>query len=81
MLRSTKDVKVWKTLLFGLLVADFGHLYSVHELGQHKYWQIWDWNAMDAGNIGFVYLGAFMRICFLLGIGVQTLDQASKRLN
>lgn len=73
-LRSTKDVNVWRTLLFGLLVADFGHLYSVYELGLHKYWQIWGWNAMDAGNIGFVYLGACTRICFLFGFGVETTD-------
>ena len=46
-LRSTNDVRVWKTLLFGLLVADFGHLYSVYGLGVHKYCQVWGWNAMD----------------------------------
>ena len=71
-LRCTNDARVWRTLLFGLLIADFGHLYSVRDLGLHKYWQVWGWNAMDAGNIGFVYLGALMRIAFLSGLGVST---------
>lgn len=72
-LRSTKDLTVWKTVLFGLLVADFGHLWSVKMLGWEVYWRFESWNAIDWGNIGFVYLGALMRSCFMLGIGVKTL--------
>ena len=79
-LRSTSDVRVWKTLLFGLLIADFGHLFSVYELGLHKYWQVWVWNAMDMGNIGFVYLGALMRVCFLSGVGLTTSKSLSRRI-
>ena len=58
MLRSTSDLKVWKTVLFGLLLADIGHLYSVRSLGLGIYYRAWSWNAMHWGNIGFVYLGA-----------------------
>lgn len=36
-LRCTSDLKVWRTLLFGLLIADLGHLYSVRELGGDVY--------------------------------------------
>jgi hypothetical protein len=32
-LRSTSDLRVWKAVLFCLLVADFGHLYTVRVLG------------------------------------------------
>ncbi|KAK8125371.1 uncharacterized protein PG998_001130 [Apiospora kogelbergensis] len=32
-LRSTSDLFVWKTVLFVLLLADLGHLYSVAALG------------------------------------------------
>ncbi len=70
-LRSTKDLRVWKALLFGLLVADFGHLWSVKVLGWDLYWSVGDWNAIDWGNVGFVYVGALMRSCFLLGVGVK----------
>jgi len=71
-LRSTSDLRVWRTVLFGLLLADFGHLYSVSGLGKEVYWSFWRWNAMDWGNIGFVYAGATMRMLFLAGVGLGT---------
>jgi len=70
-LRSTSDLRVWRTLLFCLLLADFGHLYSIHTLGARIYWDFPRWNAIDWGNVGFVYWGAAMRLSFLLGYGVQ----------
>lgn len=69
-LRATSDIRVWQTLLLGLLIADFGHLYSVHSVGLEVYWRLWEWNAIDWGNLGFVYVGASMRIAFLLGLGL-----------
>lgn len=45
-LRSTNDLAVWRAFLFGLLVADFGHLFSVHQVGVEVYWEFWKWNAM-----------------------------------
>jgi len=71
-LRSTSDLRVWKTVLFGLLVADFGHLYSVKALGPEIYWNVLKWNAIDWGNVGFVYAGATTRIMFLAGVGLNT---------
>lgn len=68
-LRATTDLKVWKTFLFGLLVADLGHLYSVHPLGSWVYWRFWDWNAIDWGNVPFVYFLAVSRLLFLLDVG------------
>ncbi|CZT49285.1 uncharacterized protein RSE6_10106 [Rhynchosporium secalis] len=73
-LRSTADLRVWKTVLFGLLLADFGHLYSVSGLGFDIYWNVLKWNRMDWGNVGFVYAGAAMRIMFLTGIGMNTVS-------
>lgn len=69
-LRSTSDICVWKTLLFCLSVGDIGHLYSVHQLGLPVYWSVLDWNAMDWGNVPFVYLGAIMRLAFFAGVGL-----------
>lgn len=71
-LRATSDLKVWKTLLLGLLVADFGHLYSCFPLGTNYYYDFWNWNAIAWGNIAFVYCGATLRTCFLLGVGLET---------
>jgi hypothetical protein len=61
-LRATSDVRVWKVFLFGLLLADFGHLASVAPVGLDVYYRFW-------GNLGFVYVGALMRSCFLMGVG------------
>jgi len=69
-LRSTSDFRVWRTLLFGLLLADFGHLWSVRGLGWGVYWRVWEWNEMAWGSVGFVYVGATMRMCFLGGVGM-----------
>lgn len=69
-LRATTDRRVWSTLLLVLLVADFGHIYSVKAAGLEVYFQFWKWNAMYWGNLGFVYVGATMRTCFLLGLGL-----------
>ena len=69
-LRATTDIRVWKTLLLGLLVADFGHLYSCFPLGTSYYYDFQNWNAIAWGNIAFVYCGATLRTCFLLGIGL-----------
>ncbi|KAK0953827.1 hypothetical protein LTR91_023636 [Friedmanniomyces endolithicus] len=68
-LRATNDVRVWRILLLGLLIADFGHLYSVHPIGVNVYYEFWNWSSMYWGNSGFVYVGAAMRTGFLLGAG------------
>ncbi|KIJ57291.1 hypothetical protein M422DRAFT_23350 [Sphaerobolus stellatus SS14] len=78
-LSSTNSIRTWKRLLFGLLVADFGHLLSVAPLGPEVYWRFWEWNAMMWGSVGFVYLGASSRICFLLGVGLDETSAVKKR--
>ena len=70
-LRSTSDLRVWRTVLLGMLIADFGHLYSVSPLAPDIYWKVARWNVMDFGNVGFVYAGACMRLAFLCGIGLR----------
>lgn len=84
-LRSTSDLRVWKTVLFGLLIADLGHLWSVRQLGLDIYlpWNFARWNAIDWGNIPFVYLGASMRAAFISGVGMgrlETADDSAKKL-
>lgn len=72
-LRSTRDLNVWRALLIGLLIADVGHLWSVMPLfSKGVYWRFWEWNAMYWGNIGFVYVGASMRVAFLAGLGIDS---------
>ncbi|KAJ4198321.1 hypothetical protein NW755_001008 [Fusarium falciforme] len=69
-LRSTADLRVWRTVLFVLLLADVGHLYSMRELGASIYWDVAGWNVSDLGNVPWVYVGMTMRLCFLAGFGL-----------
>lgn len=70
-LSSTSSMRVWRRLLTGLLIADFGHLISMIPLGSGVFWRVWDWNAMIWGSVGFVYIGAAMRMSFLAGLGMK----------
>ncbi|OIW33176.1 hypothetical protein CONLIGDRAFT_163593 [Coniochaeta ligniaria NRRL 30616] len=80
-LRSTSDIRVWKTVLFCLVIADLGHLYTVRGLGPEIYWSFTKWNAIDWGNIPFVYLGATMRLAFLANIGLGKGRKLTKKEN
>ncbi|KAG5982009.1 hypothetical protein E4U55_002423 [Claviceps digitariae] len=68
-LRSTWDMRVWRTVLGVLLVADLGHLYSMRGLGLGVYYDIWAWNAGIWAQIPLVYAGAALRMSFLAGVG------------
>lgn len=78
-LRATSDLKVWRTFLFGLLVADFGHLWGCRQLGDDVFWKVWEWNRIDWGNVGVVYGLAVARICFLAGVGFGWQGQRERR--
>jgi hypothetical protein len=77
-LRSTSDLRVWRTLLFGLLIADLGHLFSVAKLGSDIYWRVQIWSAIDWGNVAFVYIGAMSRIAFLCSVGLGNETRGTK---
>jgi len=80
-LRATNDRRVWSVLLLGLLIADFGHIYSVSAVGRDVYYRFWAWNSMYWGNLGFVYIGATMRTAFLLGVGLPKKNNGSSAKN
>ena len=70
-LRATNDLKVWRTVLTTLLIADVGHLLACYPAGGFgQYYNVLGWNAMDYGNLAFVYVGATFRSCFLAGVGM-----------
>jgi hypothetical protein len=73
-LRVTNDPKVWRAFILGLLIADLGHLYSVRLVGSWVYYEFWNWNAIDWGNVPFVYWLAVVRCFFLAGVGFKRDD-------
>ncbi|RFU74997.1 nadp-dependent alcohol dehydrogenase [Trichoderma arundinaceum] len=78
-LRSTSDLRVWRAVLLVLLIADFGHLYSMKELGPGIYYDVTGWNAGDIGNVPWVYAGATLRMCFLAGVGLSGRPMTPRR--
>lgn len=78
-LRATTDRRIWQALLLGLLIADFGHLYSLYPLGFDIYYSVTKWGPMDWGNIAFVYCGATTRICFLASVGIGDEKKSKNR--
>jgi hypothetical protein len=70
-LRATSELKVWRTLLTIMLLADIGHLYTVAPLGSWVFWDYSRWNSIDWGNVPVVYFLAITRSLFLLGVGMQ----------
>ncbi|PHH89060.1 hypothetical protein CDD83_6705 [Cordyceps sp. RAO-2017] len=78
-LRSTWDLRVWRTVLFVLLIADFGHLYAMNALGPAIYYNMAGWNISHVANIPWVYAGATLRICFLAGVGLQNSKRTQKQ--
>ncbi|KAI0089350.1 hypothetical protein BDY19DRAFT_906234 [Irpex rosettiformis] len=75
-LSHSTSLRTWRALLFGLLIADFGHLATMIPVALVKeggydglvktFINFWTWNAMEWGSVGFVYVGAGMRISFLV---------------
>ncbi|KAA1466635.1 hypothetical protein DENSPDRAFT_46886 [Dentipellis sp. KUC8613] len=78
-LSSTSSLTTWRRLLFCLLVADFGHLATMAPAGKEIFWNVWRWNAMAWGSVGFVYLGATLRTCFLLGLGLKETAEKKRK--
>lgn len=81
-LSNSSSMTTWRTLLFGLLVADFGHLVSMLPLGVDAFapWKMLEWNAMTWGSVGFVYMGASMRMAFLAGLGIKKEESGEGRV-
>jgi hypothetical protein len=69
-LRSTDDVKVWRAVVFALLLCDAGHMYaSWMEMGTRGFFLPWLWEGSDAMTM-ILTCGPFvLRSAFLLGVG------------
>ncbi|PTB41830.1 hypothetical protein M441DRAFT_46939 [Trichoderma asperellum CBS 433.97] len=71
-LRITKDLRVWKALLVGILVCDAIHLYgSWAALGGAVFWDIRSWRPEDWANLGSLWGQAAVRVAFLAGVGLK----------
>ncbi|KZV75337.1 hypothetical protein PENSPDRAFT_647139 [Peniophora sp. CONT] len=72
-LSGTRELKMWRRMITGLLVADCGHFVALGVYaGSEFFWQFWRWNALTYGHIAFAEVAAVMRVCFILGVGIDS---------
>jgi len=69
-LRVTNELRVWKTIMIGILICDAIHLYASYvALGPAAFWDPRLWRLEDAVNLGILWGQSAFRIAFLLDIG------------
>jgi len=79
LLRVTNDLKIWKTLLTGILICDCVHLYgSWAALGPEMFWNPANWRWEDVVNLGSLWGQGALRVAFLTGVGLG--KEKGKRL-
>ncbi|RDW62284.1 hypothetical protein BP6252_11717 [Coleophoma cylindrospora] len=69
-LYQTKQLRIWRSVLLGVLVCDIGHAYAVLSADATA-WDLRGWRAVDAINYGILIFGAGLRGSFLLGVGLR----------
>jgi hypothetical protein len=68
-LYTTHEVRVVKSYLVALLIADLVHMaLTFNALLDHGAWEVRTWNIMTWGNIGAVIFLALTRIAYLTGL-------------
>jgi hypothetical protein len=78
-LRSTYDLRVWRAVVFALLLCDAGHLYVAWlEMGTRGFLCAWLWRSHDAATMTSLILPFVLRIAFLsnAGFAQYTLEQS-----
>lgn len=72
LLRTSKDLKVWKTVLVGILLCDFIHLYSMWcVMGTQVFLSPQLWRSEDWVNLVLLYGPVVLRSSFLAEVGFK----------
>ena len=78
-LRSTDDIRLWKTILFGMFLCDVLHLYSSYKiLGPEMFFDPRMWRAEEWVNFGMLYGPGGLRLAFCAGFGLKGEEKVVK---
>ena len=78
-LRVVQDVYIWKVLLFGMALSDAAHIYSYWaEMGASVFLSPGTWRSEDWVTVGTTVGPLFLRLAFVLGVGLVN-DQKGKK--
>lgn len=74
-LRITKDLKIWKIMLLGIMLCDFVHLYaSWCVMGTAVFIRPWVWRPEDWLAVGTIWAPLFVRLAFLAEVGIKRVE-------
>ncbi len=80
LLRLTDDLRIWRTVLIGILLCDSIHLYgSCAALGSDVFWNPLAWRWEDTVNLGSLWGQGALRVAFLCGVGLESKAGQTKR--
>lgn len=75
-LRVVRDLFLWKVLLFGMALCDAAHMYSIWaEMGTRELFSPGNWRFGDQITMLTTVGPFFLRLAFVLGIGLKTQKQ------
>ncbi len=69
LLHQFHDVRIWRIVMFSILLTDLGLLYTVYTVDPSAFWAVRGWTGGDWSNNGILGLVIAIRSAFLLGIG------------
>lgn len=71
LLRSTNDLRVWRTVVIGILICDVLHMYASWAALGSVFWTPGVWRWEDWVNLGSLWGQAAVRVAFLMGVGLE----------
>ncbi len=69
LLRQFPDVKLWRHVMFAILLIDLGLLYGVYQADPVAFWNVKGWTEGDWTNNGILGMVIVIRTAFLVGLG------------
>lgn len=71
LLRSTNDLRVWRTVVIGILLCDAMHMYASWAVLGSVFWSPGAWRWEDWVNLGSLWGQGAVRVAFLAGVGLE----------
>lgn len=71
LLRTTNDLRVWRTVVIGILICDALHVYASWAALGSVFWTPAAWRWEDWVNLGSLGGQAAVRVAFMAGVGLK----------
>ena len=68
LLQQYRDVKIWKIVMFSILLTDLGLIYTIYAGDPKGFWDIGGWSGGDWSNVAILSTVISIRSAFLLTV-------------